>query len=79
MIARGLLKPQVVRNKHLKDPRKKREPWCTRSQIIRYRDKGGQWKVLVHQYMRPDQTIGGRGRPDPKRLRVGNQVYVVRT
>ena len=42
-----------------------REPYCTRSQIVRYYD-GAHQVAVVHQYMRPDGTIGAWGRPDPK-------------
>ncbi len=30
--------------------------------------------ALVHQYVRPDGTLGGSGLPDPKVLVVGNEV-----
>jgi hypothetical protein len=76
MIADGLLIPKFLRDAHLKEPQKRKEPWCTRSQMIRYSDKSGQWVVEIHQYLRPDKTIGGKGRPDPKRLRIGNTVFV---
>ncbi|MCK4388475.1 MAG: hypothetical protein KAW00_06845 [Dehalococcoidia bacterium] len=77
MIAKGQLMPQFLRNDHLKKPEEKKEPDCTRSQMIRYSDKAGHWAVEVHQYFRADKTIGGSGRPDPKRLRIGNTVFAV--
>ena len=69
--------PKFLRDSHLKKPEEKQEPHCTRSQTIRYTDKAGTWVVEVHQYFRPDKTIGGSGRPDPKRLRIGNTVFSV--
>lgn len=37
--------------------------------MIRYRDRTGKTVAMVHQYLRPDGTLGGRGRrPDPKYL-----------
>ncbi len=44
------------------------EPPGTRSQMVAYLDAAGQRIALVHQYLRPDGTIGGSGRPDPKEL-----------
>lgn len=43
----------------------------TRSQVVEYVDsQGGRLVVvaLVHQYVRPDGSLGGSGRPDPKRV-----------
>jgi hypothetical protein len=77
MITEGQLVPKFLRNDHLKKPEGKGEPYCTRSQTIRYSDKAGNWVVEVHQYFREDKTIGGSGRPDPKRLRIGNTVFSV--
>lgn len=77
MIRKGELLPKLLRNGHLAKPEEKGEPYCTRSQTIRYSDKAGNWVVEVHQYFRPNKTIGASGRPDPKRLRIGNTVFVV--
>jgi len=76
MIANGQLVPKYLRNDHLQEPQRKGEPYCTRSQMIRYLDSSGQWVLEVFQYLRPDKTIGGGGKPDPKRLRIGNTVFV---
>ena len=43
------------------------EPGCTRSQICEYW-LDGTIVALVHQYLRPDGSIGASGRPDPKVL-----------
>ncbi len=51
------------------------EPAGTHSQMISYRDKDGNEVARVHQYLRPDKTIGASGRPDPKRVLVGNILY----
>lgn len=73
MIARGKLVPEYLRDDHLKEPEKRKypEPHGTRSQIIRYSDSNGQWVVVVHQYLRPDGTLGASGKQDPKRLPSG--------
>lgn len=44
------------------------EPYCTRSLMLSYFDGNGTEVARVHQYVRPDGTIGASGRPDPKRL-----------
>jgi hypothetical protein len=44
------------------------EPFCTRSQMISYRDLDGNEIARVHQYLRTDGKLGASGKPDPKRL-----------
>jgi hypothetical protein len=41
-------------------------PFCTLSQLIGYFDAAGNKLAEAHQYLRPDNTLGLRGRPDPK-------------
>jgi hypothetical protein len=42
-----------------------------------WRDANGTLVADCHQYLRPDGSIGASGKPDPKRLRIGNVVYIV--
>jgi hypothetical protein len=49
----------------------------TRSQIIAYLNSNGEQIALVHQYLRPDGTLGGSGRPDPKLLLQGEILYQI--
>lgn len=51
------------------------QPPGTRSQMISYRDKDGNEVARVHQYLKPDQSIGASGKPDPKRLLVDGTLY----
>jgi len=44
------------------------EPFCTHSQMISYRNSSNEEMARVHQYLRPDGTIGASGKPDPKRI-----------
>jgi hypothetical protein len=44
------------------------EPFCTRSQILAYRDDEGMEVARVHQYLRPDGRIGLEGEPDPQEM-----------
>jgi hypothetical protein len=51
------------------------EPYCTHSQMVSYRDASGNEVARVHQYLRPDGTIGASGKPDPKRLSADGTLY----
>lgn len=55
------------------------EPFCTQSQILYYYTKEGTPVAVVHQYLRPDGTIGGSGLPDPKRLFLKDRIISVRS
>ncbi len=63
----GALTVEVRRSGH-PSPEGSGEPYCTRSQIVAYSDRIGRRVAVVHQYLRPDGTVGGSGRPDPKML-----------
>ena len=66
MIANGTLAAQYLRDAILHNPAAVGEPPGTRSQVIRYVDSAGLWIVEVHQFLRPNGTLGASGRPDPK-------------
>lgn len=51
------------------------EPADTLSQMLSYRDPDNNELARVHQYLRADNTIGGKGRPDPKRLCIDGVLY----
>lgn len=53
------------------------EPPGTRSQILAYLDDKGQQVCIVHQYLRPDGTLGASGKPDPKKLLHNGILYVL--
>jgi len=75
-LASGLLR-RVMRSEH--HPRETsplaHEPFCTWSRMYRYLTADGKPAALVHEYNRPDGSVGGSGRPDPKWLRVGDEVW----
>lgn len=54
------------------------EPVGTRSQILYYYTKEGQPVAIVHQYMRPNGTIGASGKPDPKKLFLADRIIATR-
>jgi len=55
------------------------EPICTSSQVVIYWDSQGNPVAMVHQYLRPDGTIGGSGKPDPKWIVVDDKVLALRS
>jgi hypothetical protein len=60
------------------NPPRSGDPYCTWSQILTYRGDDARQIARVHQYKRPDGTIGGTaGKPDPKELLEGGVVYPV--
>jgi hypothetical protein len=54
------------------------EPPGTLSQIVAYLDSQGRQVAIVHQYLRKDGSIGGSGRPDPKKLFYQGNLYALR-
>jgi len=63
----GELRASLKREGHPAPPASG-QPYCTRSQEVFYFDAEDLEVARVHQYLRPDGTLGGSGRPDPKRL-----------
>lgn len=51
------------------------EPFCTRSQMISYRDQSNNEVARAHQYLRTDGTLGASGKPDPKRVLFNGTLY----
>ncbi len=69
----------AVRREGHPSPEGSGEPYCTRSQVIEILDGAtGQLVAIVHQYLRPDGSIGGSGMRDPKALIVGQTLYYCR-
>ena len=70
----GILRAEVKKSRHPALPLAD-EPYCTESQMVLYIDDQGVEVALVHQYLRPDHTIGGSHKPDPKRLVKDDKLY----
>jgi len=66
-VATGEYEARVLTFKHPAEPLAGEEP-CTLSQMIGYFNRFGKEIARAHQYLRPDQTIGLSGIPDPKRV-----------
>ncbi len=77
-IRAGELREILVKSSHPSPPRSG-NPDCTRSQILIYATLDGKPVALVHQYMRPDGTLGGSGKPDPKMLVVAGETLFVKS
>lgn len=45
------------------------------SQEVRYYNQDNEEVARVHQYVKPDGTLGGSGLPDPKRLLIDGILY----
>lgn len=60
-------------NRHPTSPKAKKEPFCTKSQTLFYAMPGK--RAVAHRYLRPDNTIGASGMPDPKSLEIGEVRY----
>jgi hypothetical protein len=71
------LKVILQKNSHPESPIPG-EPYCTHSQLVLYKDYNGALVAIVHQYMRPDGTLGASGKPDPKYLYLEGKIYKVR-
>jgi hypothetical protein len=69
----------VKRNKHRTNPPPPGEPLCTWSQIVYYYDGQQKPVAIVHQYLRPDGTLGASGLPDPKRLFLDGRIISIRS
>lgn len=57
--------------------RKCGEPPGTRSQIVAYRERGGRKVAVAHRYLRPDETLGASGLPDPKQVLHRGTLYAL--
>jgi hypothetical protein len=68
------LRKEIFRQRHA-TPARSGQPLCTYSQILSFWDREGNKVAICHQYKRPDGTIGGSGKPDPKLIRVGGTIY----
>jgi hypothetical protein len=75
---RNALLYQLVRRCRAKDPDRepRDEPPGTRSQVVEYFDRHGTRIAVVHQYVRPDGSLGASGKPDPKYLLHEGTLYV---
>jgi len=75
----GELETRPARPERHADPEWTLQPYCTMSQTVEYFTLEGIRVARVHQYLRPDGTIGGSGRPDPKWLYVDGLIIAMRS
>ena len=78
MITAGTLKRTLLKRSHLQNPDRGIGPYCTHSESHLYTSNDGQQFVIVHQYVRPDGTLGASGKPDPKKIKLEDRIYVKR-
>lgn len=73
-IRTGELTSQIV-FESLAAPQSRQAP-ATLSQLLEYYSEG-RLVAVAHQFLRPDGTLGGSGRPDPKGIEFdGDWLYV---
>jgi hypothetical protein len=53
------------------------EPRCRHSQMWFYYTRRRELVAVVHQYQRPDGTLGLSGKPDPKKLYLEDRIVYV--
>ena len=73
----GEFNEKVLSTRH-PAPKRSGEPFCTQSQMVGYYDRTGRRAALVHQYLRPNGTIGGSGLPDPKAVISEGTLFIAR-
>lgn len=71
----GEFRQEIIANNH-PSRNKANEPYCTRSQLIAYIDRAGREVARVHQYLKPDGTLGASGKPDPKSVLFSLKLYI---
>jgi len=74
----GELSKIIKRNSHIAHP-PEGVPYCTNSQIIYYYEPGNVLLAVAHQYLLPDGSLGGSGKPDPKRLVLSDRILAVKS
>lgn len=74
----GELTEMIVENRHPTSP-KADFPFCTLSQEVIYLDRNDDELAKAHRYVLPNGTIGGGGRPDPKKVYRDGILYVAWT
>jgi hypothetical protein len=74
----GQLQSVLRKSKHPSAPLAN-EPICTQSQYITYVNEMGIKIAGVHQYLRPDGTLGLSGRPDPKEVLIDGILHIIET
>jgi hypothetical protein len=73
--SRGDLTVRVKPGSEHPAPSAANEPPGTVSHILQYFDDAGWLVAQAHEYLRPDGTVGGSGRPDPKWLFIDGVIY----
>ncbi len=79
MINNGELEKVILKTKTLQNPGLRHLPNGTKSEIILYRDRARDLFVIIHQYLKPDGTLGASGKPDPKRIKIEGKMYIAST
>jgi hypothetical protein len=68
---------ETIQSENHPSPPLANEPFCTKSQLVVYKEPNGRKVAWAHRYKRPDGSIGLSGRADPKRIREGDNLYIL--
>src|SRR5262245_19534746 len=82
-LARHRLSPKIS-DRHIRCTQRQAAAWALsecrallRRRIVTYVGSNGQRVAQVHEYKKPDGSRGASGLPDPKRLIVNNELWIV--
>lgn len=75
LVAYGVLTEKLIREGP--PSARSNQPPGTKSQILAYLDNRGRQVAIVHRYLRPDGSLGGGGKPDPKKLLHNGTLYIL--
>jgi len=75
LVAYGVLSEKLIREGPAGD--RANQPPGTKSQMVAYVDNHGKQAALIHQYVKPDGTLGASGKPDPKKVFQNGTLYIM--
>jgi hypothetical protein len=75
LVAYRVLKERIIREGNPAPA--SNQPAGTKSQILAYLNQDGRQVAVVHRYLRPDGSLGGSGKPDPKKVFQNGELYVL--
>ena len=75
LVAHGVLSEKLIREGP--PSANANQPPGTKSQVLAYLNSDGRQVAIVHQYLRPDGSLGGGGKPAPKKLLQESVLYIL--
>lgn len=72
------LKPVLLKERHA-NPLKSGQVFCTYSQLLSYQNSQADEVMKVHQYKKPDGSLGPSKMPDPVWMFIDGIIYKLET